>query len=718
MTAIQEKFKRIRPWPVGCVFIEHPGMSEADIRRHFRLMRELGFTALKQCQTCRGMDRRRVMHIALDEGIIPFWFGEAGWEDPTPQLLSSIGLDPAMSIGALREHPTWLARQEKLMRDRIDGKLAGVSGNEDYGQLWAGEPIEPPVALSFDDQLTDAHVGPFIAWLQKSYETIERLNRAWNLHHCMIAGPGGESGEYRESGGYRDWDHLRADLPATLNREIREYRRIRDVLRFKADIYLDHVRYAAHQARKRDPNAPFRAGGEMGLFLAFASRATDMEGIANLMYEQGSFYPSIHLAWHFEEVGFETVRPLYMQASIAADWFRGGWSATWESTGGPQQLTGGKAPFVPSAANETPGFTVDEGVMTQAMLSWIAGGFRGFGLWCWNTRTAGWEAGEYSLLDRNNRPGPRARIAGRIGSMCRKYRDELWQCEKRPVVGIFQDWENEAIWAAASRGGRDHWKSEPIRARIGCARALINGNVPFEHVTARQLARDASRYRTIYLPAILSLSDATITSLRSFVEQGGRVILDAPGAWYDDFAQLRSTDDNSTFERLFGVRIADVQYSREGNRVWSIGQSRLDGACFSLEPTQAKVIERFDHGQPAVTSHAIGRGEAIVLGWSASLEAWKPGRVTSETWIRHLSCRGVELPYACEGAIAYRLVGPGVQHYFVLNDGPAVRAKLAVRDRRVQAVRDVIADEAMNVGSTIEVDLPGHDGRWIRVSVD
>ena len=59
------------------------------------------------------------------------------------------------------------------------------------------------------------------------------------------------------------------------------------------------------------------------------------------------------------------------------------------------------------------------------MLSWLAAGYRGFGLWTWNQRTAGWEAGEFGLLDRNRKVTPRAIRAGAIGKTARKYRREL-----------------------------------------------------------------------------------------------------------------------------------------------------------------------------------------------------------------------------------------------------------------------------------------------------
>ena len=76
-TGMQRKLQRLRPWPVGVVFIERPGMTREDIRGHFRQMKALGFNCLKQCQLRSTTDWRAVYHMALDEGIIPWWYGEA-----------------------------------------------------------------------------------------------------------------------------------------------------------------------------------------------------------------------------------------------------------------------------------------------------------------------------------------------------------------------------------------------------------------------------------------------------------------------------------------------------------------------------------------------------------------------------------------------------------------------------------------------------------------
>ena len=51
-TPMQRKLRKIAPLPAGVVFIEWPGMTEDDIRRHFRLIKETGFTCLKGISLC------------------------------------------------------------------------------------------------------------------------------------------------------------------------------------------------------------------------------------------------------------------------------------------------------------------------------------------------------------------------------------------------------------------------------------------------------------------------------------------------------------------------------------------------------------------------------------------------------------------------------------------------------------------------------------------
>jgi beta-galactosidase len=705
---MQQKFRRLAPMPVGCVFLPWPGMTEDDARRHFRLMKALGFNCLKQTMPTVEWPRQRTQLLALEEGIVPYWYGTAGYEDVTPSLLQQLGLPVDMDVDEALEHPAVIAHQHAVIRKRIEQNFPD-----------AGPKIQPPEAAAKNKdwvpsvvgdikghELNAAVIPDFVAWLKKRYGTVDALREAWNVRHVGIGGEGRMQ--------WKTWD----DVAEAWRNGYRstEYRHITDALRFRAETFVEvFISGNVRTMQKTDPHTPIRAGGEMGLFLPFASRGTDMEAVAGAVAAGGSFYPSIHLAWHFEEVDFEVARPVYMQAQIAADWGKGMWTATWESTGGPQYFSGGKAPFVKEAQDKQPGFTVDEGTITQLMLSYLAAGFKGFGLWAWNYRTCGWEGGEYALLDRNLNPTARAFRAGQIGHTANRYRRELWQAHKEPLVGVLADWDNEATWAAMSVQGRDFYKFIPIRARIGVSRALMNANVPWEYVTVRNLrAGLAPRYKVIYMPASLSISTELQQLLLDYVKQGGRVVMDMPGAYYDEFSRIFPTNKGSAFEKIFGVELAEFSYSNPLNIPYTLDGTEL-GESFTcvLNPTTARVVARYKHsGAPGITENRVGKGTAVILGCQASLNCCKPGNAKLERLLVKHTLGTLKPPYACKDALVYRLAAPHADHYFLINDGPSRKVTLNTGPVRYRSVTDALTGRRLKPGTPIL--LEGYSGRWLR----
>jgi beta-galactosidase len=701
-TPMQRKLRRLAPMPAGVVFLPWPGMMEEEAREHFRLMKKLGFTCLKQTMGTPEWPEERTLNLALDEGIIPFWYAEGGYEDITPALLKKLGLPVTMSVDEALVHPKMIAHQHALIRARIGRKHEPLVGAPEETEKRSKDWVPSVVSTGHGHELAPAVIPNFIVWLQARYGTVEVLKEAWNYRHVGIA-------EKRMN--WSTW----ADVEQALRGEFRlkEYRHILDILRFRADVRNERTyREAAHR-RATDPHEPSRSGGEMGLFLSFASRGTDMEGIALAMAEHGSFYPSLHLCWHFEEVAYEVVRPTYMQAQIAADWAKGIWSATWESTGGPQYFSGGKAPFVPEARDSQPGFTVDAGVMTQMTLSYLAAGFKGFGFWAWNYRTCGWEGGEYALLDRNLQPCERTVKVGQIVSAARRYRRELWNAHKEPLVGVLADWDSEATWAAMAVQGRDFYKAVPIRARVGASRAFINANVPWEYVTQRNL-RDglAPRYPAIYLPAQIAIASDLQQILLDYVRQGGRLVMDMPGGYYDEFSRVFKTGKGTVFEQIFGVTLDEFSYSNPLNTEYEIAGLKL-GESFTcaLTPTTARVVAKYKHnGLPGITENKCGQGTAVILGCQASLNCWKPGNAKLERFLVKHTLGKLRTPYFVNGGLAYRLAAPAADHYFLINDGPAKTVTLQTPAYRYKGFTDAVTGEKL--GKQIAVE--GFSGRWVR----
>lgn len=692
-SATQRRFRELAPMPFGVVFLPWAGMTEAEMREQFRSMKKLGFHNLKQTIPSPEWTAERILEVALEEGVIPFWYGEGGWEPPTPELVKKLGIPDGLTKQQIRRHPLMLAHQKEVLRKQILVKPKHTLGDEGK---WRHTP---------DPILRDYDVARFQQWLRRNYKDPEEVNQAWNLWEpAHVPDP------------FKSWDDLDRGVvgiqrqSAGLRGFGREYGRIRDILRYKAESRAQEVRGVLEEYHRENPLVPTRTGGEMGLFLPFAWRATNMEWLADTQRDYGSFYPSIHFVWHFGEVHYEVARPLYMQVSFANDLFKGGWSGAWESTGGPQQLSGAKGWDEPERST-IPGFTVSAGTITQQFLSYLAGGFKGAGVWTWNPRRAGIEGGEYALLERTGKPGERAVRAGQIAQAAERLRDELWQAHKEPTVGVLLNWDSDAIWAAESVVNRDLFRHYPMKARVGVSRALINGNIPFEYVTVDDLrAGLAPRYKTIYLPAQLALTNELLGLLTSYAQQGGRVVLDAPGGWYDEHGKILPVAQGSAFERLFGVEVVDFSYSNNEPR--TIEGVALTGFVQELRPTTARVLDRFQTKEAALTENVLGKGTVAILAFDASYAAFLPGSVKIEDRIRRTALGSSTPGFTCTGAIAYRLAAPAADHYFLINDGPQTLATFDFRDYKYRRASDAVTGESFPLDGPVPVEA--HSGRWLR----
>jgi beta-galactosidase len=692
----QQRFRQLAPMPAGVVYIQQPGEGEREMREHFRTMKRLGFNALKQIMPLPTYTVEQIQLIALDEGIIPWWYGEGGYEPFTDELLKKLNIPLNTPVAELLKHPAMLKHQREVMRQRIMRTQEFIANSPNKQFMRTSSAAFVPEIGGRGLELTERGEQLFLEWLKQTYGTVEKLNEAWNQHHAGLF--------LNEKRVFQSWDDVAQNWK---NMTKREYRHSRDILRFKADHSLQRIRRLTNDLKTFDAFWPFRGGGELGLFLPTAWYAVDLEGIANEMTEVGSFYPSMHFSWHFDQVNHEIARPLFMQASLMADLFKGGWTGGWESTGGPQQNDGERGNLTPNS------YYVGAGELMQLYLSQMAGGFKGFGIWCWNARSAGKEAGEYSLLDRNGQVTDRAIRIGQLGQAMQKYRFEIWQARKEPLVGVLFDWENEAAWAAMSFVGRDSFKLKPVEARIGVSRALINANVPFEYVTPTDLRKGlAARYKVIYLPALLALQTDLLPLLTEYVQQGGRVVMDLPGVWYDEWMRVFPTGKGSAFAKLFGASLDDFQYSGV-NRTLKLGDVALDGFVAAMTPTSAKTLASYDDGKPAILENRLGKGSAVMLGYEAAQSCFNPGNADNERRLLQYALGQLSSPYACEGAIVYRLAAPNADHYFLLNDGPATTVRLDTKALRYRNAIDAVTGETLTLGG--EIKLATHDARWLRL---
>lgn len=229
----------------------------------------------------------------------------------------------------------------------------------------------------------------------------------------------------------------------------------------------------------------------------------------------------------------------------------------------------------------------------------------------------------------------------------------------------------------------------------------------------RQAAAKRRRARQPDTEFLLLLARQTdlLPLLTEYVQQGGRVVLDLPGAWYDEWMRVFPTGKGSAFAKLFGALLDDFQYSGV-NRTLKIGDDVLNGFVAAITPTSAKTLASYDDGKPAILENRLGKGSAVILGYEAAQSCFKPGNADNERRLLPYALDKRTSPYACDGAIVYRLASPNADHYFLLNDGPAKTVRLDTKALRYRQLSDAVTGKVLTLGG--ESKLAAHDARWLR----
>lgn len=705
---MQEHLRALKPFPVGVVYYQQREHGLEEIRNEFKTMKELGYTALKQSvlnapHNPPGFEEA-VFHAALEEGISPWYYGLGGWYPITQELLDSLGISLAnngSNQADIQNHPRMIEYQRNKMHERVDRMRNKPPKPPGMGEPGRNSPY-----------LTDRLLPEFANWLREKYENMDNLRDAWNIGHTYPP----QLGSFEEAASLLRTTHV-DEFGNRWGPGSWDFRRMRDAMRFQADLIIDNYQQTMDLLYEWDPYEPERTGGHQ-LFENQAINSWDLEAQAQSASIGGSFYASIHLTHHFFLLDGEVTLPVYMQSRIVADMFKGGWSATWESTGGPTQWSGHHH------------LTVDDKSMKQLFLSYLAAGLKGIGIWTWNSRAEGWEAGEYALTDIQGQPTPRAEMGGKLSRLIQEQRFELWEAHDEPVVGILYSWENEAMLGRLSMGGyqlptpvfdtnRDRmFRQFHSEGRIGMSRALMNHNIPFEYVTDRDvLAGLAHRYPVIYLPYVLALDQATLNGLKEYVAAGGKLVADFPLLMIDNYGRLNKQLPGSDFEQLFGFSAAD--YYHTFNSPKSFRGIELDSQFGELKIAGGTVAETFDDGSPAIITNSYGKGSTLVFNFEASRDAFWPGNQPMEEILATETLGNIRPPFLTsktQNVYVFRRSAPKADHYFIINYGDDERVSFWSDDIEYLSGQEIISGEDVRVANNrVTVEVPAQSGKWIRL---
>jgi beta-galactosidase len=196
-------------------------------------------------------------------------------------------------------------------------------------------------------------------------------------------------------------------------------------------------------------------------------------------------------------------------------------------------------------------------------------------------------------------------------------------------VGIVLDWPN--AWAIDQP---DHPAQFDYLAQVrGWHAAFHELNVQVDLV-GPDGPFDA--YELVVAPSLYLIRDAT--ALNAFVERGGRLLMTAFSDVVDEYDRLLPGGFTRRLGAALGLAVLDIAGALPGEApvTWEGGTFDGDVLAEVVRLDGAEVLGRFGTGDPAVTRHTYGTGEAYYV-------ATLPDATGRAALVRHLVARaGIE----------------------------------------------------------------------------
>lgn len=386
----------------------------------------------------------------------------------------------------------------------------------------------------------------FRGWLEHSFGTLDRLNRAWNVRYAEWQDilPSRSIGSKGPSAVDLHWQYFMDNI------------QIAAVLRARAAA----IRAADPLHR---PVFAHKGGPVIGSGMDWSyARTQDFLG--------SSCYPAwapFHGCDDGRAGGVRLDRHAALRAemwntvALSYDYIRccnppgvPVWAA--EFQGGPVS-TGLQQGRIPTPAD-----------IRRWMLTAIGSGVSAISFWVTRAEIMSREVNGFSLLDSEGNSTPRYEEAARIGAALNRHPDLFAQptWPGADVAILINEW-NYLFCASMVQGG----DNLPYSVR-GWHRILWDAGIPVDFVELNHATPvDLQKYRTLILPFPLAIAETLAARLAAYVQQGGNLISEAAPGRMNEYTFCNRGELSPALRQLFGVRQQRFTMVREpaGGTRWS-----------------------------------------------------------------------------------------------------------------------------------------------------
>jgi len=440
------------------------------------------------------------------------------------------------------------------------------------------------IAIGYDNEIGNGYMSysaadrqRFIVWLKKKYGTIETLNNAWATQRWS-----------RRLNSFEDVDLPLADGPGPSERYL-------DLHRFWSDVTIARLDELDAIRRRNMPNtsaisnlwdtAPRRGFDYLATYKSYVS------------YGAEGFYPGDPISG--------ALGALTTKGDLSTPiWFN--------------EFTAGGGGFY-----GTPGRS-----RMYAYLGLMMGA-QGFLAWTFNSHLGGEEQALFGLLDHDGTPSWKVDEFGRIASEFKNLEKYGFPRYTHPQVAIAYSFDSfvDSHPNGPSNTTLQYFKPSYTDQVQGAFEPLFRANIDTAVIN---IGHDSlAPYKLVVVPADYVMDQASAGALRTYVKNGGTVVMTAFSAKVDEHGQWFDTPLPGRLSDVFGLRTsafydvaAPLKFDLDGRTVNS-GVRRYE----VLEPSTAEVLARFSNTAdrtPAITVNHFGKGLAVYLATESKASSIGP----------------------------------------------------------------------------------------------
>ena len=440
------------------------------------------------------------------------------------------------------------------------------------------------IAVGYNNEIGNGYMSyspedktRFIAWLRKKYGTIETLNRVWATQRWS-----------RRLPSFDDIDLPLADGPGPSERFL-------DLHRFWSDETVSLLTDLDADRQRIMPDKPaisnlWDTSGRRG----FDYLSTYRDYVS---YGAEGFYPGDPVSGSLGalETKGDLTTPL---------WFN--------------EFTAGGGGFYGTPGRSRMFAYLGLLLGSQATLAWT-----------FNSHLGGEEQALFGLIDHDNTPSWKLGEFAHIASDFRKLEKLGFPRYPHPEVAIAYSFDSfvDSHPNGPSSTTRQYFKYPYEEQVQGAFAPLFRDNVDVAIVTVGH--SDLSAYKLIVVPADYVMDDKSASALRSFVQDGGTVVMtafsakvDEHGLWFDTSLPGRLSDVFGLKTNAFYETPTAISYRLNG------ATHRTDAKFYELlEPTTATALARYsgvNTKAPAITVNHFGKGQAIYVGMPSTANVMSP----------------------------------------------------------------------------------------------